>query len=330
MTAESQTRPLMTPDFTVGDWLVQPSLDCVSHAGRVRRLRPQLIDLLVLLARHAGQTVPKDVILAEVWQRQHVAESGLTRCITEIRQALGDDAHAPWMLQTIPKRGYRLVAPVVFLDAPPAVAAPPPPAPEGQDRAPAERPRSLARELGWSVGAIAGAVLVASAVWAGFAWTAPRVPAGRSQVLLADVTNTTGDAEFDFPLRHALAAELAGSSSLEVIGDERVRAARVRSGRPASEPVTGAVALDLCRREGAAAIVAASVVRLDSSFAVGLEATSCHNGESIARELVEVEGRDRVMDALASAASRLRARLATFLASARASDQAREAFGGFT
>lgn len=173
MNAEPQTRPLMTPDFTVGDWLVQPSLDCVSHAGRVRRLRPQLIDLLVLLARHAGRTVPKDVILAEVWQRQHVADSGLTRCITEIRQALGDDAHAPWMLQTIPKRGYRLVAPVVFLDEtpPPVVAAAP--EPFAQVAAPASPPRGLARELSWTLGAVAAAVGFASLVWAGFAWTAP-------------------------------------------------------------------------------------------------------------------------------------------------------------
>jgi hypothetical protein len=83
----------------------------------VVHLRPQLTDLLSLLARHAARTVPKHVILDEVWASQYVGESALTRCIAEIRQALGDDARRPTIIETIPKRGYRLVAPVAFLPA---------------------------------------------------------------------------------------------------------------------------------------------------------------------------------------------------------------------
>jgi DNA-binding winged helix-turn-helix (wHTH) protein len=102
-------------DFRVGDWLVEPSLDRLSRNGTALRLRPQLIDLLVLLAQYAGRTISKDMILAKVWEGRHVAESGMTRCIAEIRQALEDDAHHSKVILTIPKRGYRLVAPVVFL-----------------------------------------------------------------------------------------------------------------------------------------------------------------------------------------------------------------------
>ena len=116
MDAARQERPGFAADFRVGEWLVEPSLDRVSQNGTVLRLRPQLIDPLVLLAGHAGRTVSKDAILADVWAGQHVAESGMTRCIAELRQALGDDAREPTMIQTIPKRGYRLLAPVEFLD----------------------------------------------------------------------------------------------------------------------------------------------------------------------------------------------------------------------
>lgn len=100
-------------DFTVGDWLVQPSLNRAQRDGETCKLRPQLVDLLVCLAGGAGRTVTKDELLAGVWPGQHVTESALPRCIAELRQILGDQAkQAPRYIETIPKRGYRLVAPV--------------------------------------------------------------------------------------------------------------------------------------------------------------------------------------------------------------------------
>ncbi|MBP1636483.1 MAG: hypothetical protein H6Q10_3057 [Acidobacteria bacterium] len=115
--AGEQPRDLpFAPNFRVGDWLVEPSLDRLSRNGSVVHLRPQLTNLLLLLARHAGRTVSKGQILASVWAGQFVAESGLSRCMTELRRALEDDAREPKVVETITKRGYRLVAPVVFLD----------------------------------------------------------------------------------------------------------------------------------------------------------------------------------------------------------------------
>ncbi len=101
------------PDFTLGDWLVQPSLNRIQRGRETCRLRPQLIDLLTCLANSAGRTLTKEEILAVVWRGQHVTDSGLPRCIAELRQVLGDTArHEPRYIETIPKRGYRLVAPV--------------------------------------------------------------------------------------------------------------------------------------------------------------------------------------------------------------------------
>ncbi len=104
------------PDFHIGDWLVQPSLDRLSRNGTSVRLRPQLTDLLVLLARRAGRTVSKGEILERVWGRQFVGDSGVSRCIAELRHALDDNARKPVFLETINKRGYRIVAPVVFVE----------------------------------------------------------------------------------------------------------------------------------------------------------------------------------------------------------------------
>ncbi len=99
-------------DFYLGDWLVQPGLNRASSCGRSIHLRPQLMDVLVCLARRPGTTVPRHDLLDQVWPGQFVAETALARCVAELRQALGDRAHQPAIIETIPKRGYRLIAPV--------------------------------------------------------------------------------------------------------------------------------------------------------------------------------------------------------------------------
>jgi DNA-binding winged helix-turn-helix (wHTH) protein/tetratricopeptide (TPR) repeat protein len=104
-------------DFNLGDWFVQPGLNRVSSDGKSIHLRPQLMDVLVCLARRPGGTVHRSELLDQVWPGQFVAETALARCVAELRQALGDRAHQPVIIETIPKRGYRLIAPVTPAEA---------------------------------------------------------------------------------------------------------------------------------------------------------------------------------------------------------------------
>lgn len=85
------------------------------------RLRPKVMEVLVLLANHPNRVLTKEEILDQVWHSRFVAESALTRTVAELRRALGDDAGTPRYVETIPKRGYRLIAPV---EQPVANAAP--------------------------------------------------------------------------------------------------------------------------------------------------------------------------------------------------------------
>jgi DNA-binding winged helix-turn-helix (wHTH) protein len=107
----------LPPDFRLGEWLVQPSLDRIRREDCTVHLRPKLMDLLVHLARHAGAVIAKDDIIAGVWDKEFMAESVLTRSITELRQALGDSADEPRYIETIAKRGYRVIASVERLAA---------------------------------------------------------------------------------------------------------------------------------------------------------------------------------------------------------------------
>ena len=318
MPAEQPPHLDFAADFRVGDWMVEPSLDRLSREGTTLRLRPQLMDLLVLLAQYAGKTVSKDTILEKVWQGQHVAESGMTRCIAELRQALDDDARDPRMLQTIPKRGYRLVAPVAYVATPACLdAGPLPERLESGAAAAQPLPRRSSWRAGWAMGSVLSVTLLLAVAWGVTGWTKAPVLAERDTVLLAGFTNTTGDSAFDSTLRLALAVNLGQAPFLHILPDDHVRTALTLSGRPVSQPVVGAVALDLSRREGAAVLLAGSISRLGTHYAIGIEATACRTAESIGRELVEVERKEAVLAALEAAALRLRRRLGESRASLR-------------
>jgi adenylate cyclase len=107
----------MQGDFRLGDWLIHPALCRLSKDGQTVQVRAKVMDLLTYLADHSGEVIPKDRLLDDVWGTRDVSESTLTRTVTELRQALGDDAGQPRLLETIQKRGYRLIAPVVPLAA---------------------------------------------------------------------------------------------------------------------------------------------------------------------------------------------------------------------
>jgi len=100
-------------DFILGDWLVQPGLNRLSRHGNAMHVRPQLMDVLVCLASAPGRTVHRDELLRRVWPGQStVADTAIARCVAELRHALGDQASAPTHIETIHKRGYRVIAPV--------------------------------------------------------------------------------------------------------------------------------------------------------------------------------------------------------------------------
>jgi len=97
-------------DFRVGPWLVQPSLNNISQNGTSNHLEPKVMEVLVCLAEHMGEVVPKEKLLQAVWPDTFVSDDVLKRSVSELRRVFSDDAHASRIIETVPKRGYRLVA----------------------------------------------------------------------------------------------------------------------------------------------------------------------------------------------------------------------------
>lgn len=107
----------------IGPWRIDCATGELSHDdGRVERLEPRLLDLLTRLAREPGAIVSREAILADVWTGLVVDDDAIARAVSRLRRVLGDDAKSPRYVETLPKRGYRLIAPVSTLAAPPAAA----------------------------------------------------------------------------------------------------------------------------------------------------------------------------------------------------------------
>lgn len=342
-------------DFTLGDWLVQPTLNRVSQNGTSVHLRPQLVDVLVCLARSAGRPVSRHELLDRVWPNQFVADTAVARCVAELRQALGDSAQSPTLIETIPKRGYRLIAPVrptpgngngqrpattpeigiETLTVEPTGLETSVPAPSVEQArnverepagAPATRPESdpvVRLRLGPRVRRRAprAALLVAAATAALIAWRglgdpAPPAPplAERDPIVLA-FTNTTGDAVFDGTLRLALAIHLEQSPYVRVTPERVVQEQLRFLGQPADAAIGPDVALQICERIGAPAILHGSIAPLGQRYVIGLEALACASRDTIARAQAEARGKEQVLEALSQAANTMRRSLGESIAS---------------
>ena len=104
--------PLIDTPFRVGDWIAEPMANRVTSGAKVRKLEPKVMEVLACMASRPGETVTKDEFMAEVWTGTIVTDDVLARCISELRKALGDKARNPTYVETIRKRGYRVIAPV--------------------------------------------------------------------------------------------------------------------------------------------------------------------------------------------------------------------------
>jgi len=99
-------------DIRLGDWLAEPARGTIVGRGSETRLEPKVMAVLVHLASRPGQVVTKQELLDEVWAGTHVVEAVLTRAVSLLRKAIGDEPGAACRIETIPKKGYRLVGPV--------------------------------------------------------------------------------------------------------------------------------------------------------------------------------------------------------------------------
>jgi TolB-like protein/DNA-binding winged helix-turn-helix (wHTH) protein/Tfp pilus assembly protein PilF len=148
----------------VGAWLIDPALNEISGGGKAIKLEPKAMEVLWYLAQRPAAVVSREALLAAIWPGVIVGDDSLTQAVIKLRKALGDTSTAPAYIQTIPKRGYRLVATVTRPEEPAQPAAPPsiPTRP-----VPPLNAQQYRRESWLTLAVVAALLLVPAAAW----WT---------------------------------------------------------------------------------------------------------------------------------------------------------------
>jgi tetratricopeptide (TPR) repeat protein len=168
----------------------------------------------------------------------------------------------------------------------------------------------------WVVG-VSLAVLLAALAAAAFYHYFHQRPTltEKDTIVLTDVDNKTGDVVFDDTLKQALAVELEQSPFLNILSGDKVAATLQMMGRTTKEQITSSVGREICLRTGSKAVLGGSISTLGSHYLVGLTATACSTGDTLAQEQQEANSREDVMKALSRASSNLRGKLGESLPS---------------
>jgi DNA-binding winged helix-turn-helix (wHTH) protein/TolB-like protein/Tfp pilus assembly protein PilF len=102
----------------IGEWWADRTTNELGRGADTVRIEPKAMEVLTVLADHAGEVVSREYLLAAVWPGVVVGDEALTQSIIKLRRALGDNPRSPSYIETISKRGYRLIAPVQKSEAP--------------------------------------------------------------------------------------------------------------------------------------------------------------------------------------------------------------------
>jgi eukaryotic-like serine/threonine-protein kinase len=176
----------------------------------------------------------------------------------------------------------------------------------------------------WKVLIPAIAVVViglAVGAWLYFARRAQaRTLTEKDTIVLGDFTNTTGDAIFDDTLKTALNVSLRQSPFLNVLSDSEVTKTLQQMTRPADTRITPELARELCQRAGSKAYIAGAIGSLGSEYVLGLKVVNCRSGDALAQEQVTATSKEKVLDVLGEAATKLRGELGESLATVQRFD----------
>ena len=287
--------PAPETSYSFGLYVLDPGDGTLTRDSVRVRVQEQPFQLLLLLVERAGQIVSREEIRNRLWPKNTFVEfdRSLAVAVLKVREALGDDASNPRFIETIPRRGYRFIAPVQIESPIPAN--------------PARPSMRIKKRLAWI--ALTGSLLAISAmagVW--IVRFRSRIPE-HAPIVIGDFANETGDAVFDGSLRRAVVIHLAQSPYVTIVPDQKLGLALQNIGRSPEEALTPALALQVCQRLKSAALVTGLIKGAAPHYLVSLEAQSCGDGKSLVHESFAVDGKPEVLPRLGTAVDDLRKRL---------------------
>jgi len=275
------------------------------RAGELRKqgvrikLQEQPFHVLTVLLQRPGEVVTREELRSQNWPADTFVDfdNSLNTAINKLREALEDSADNPRFIETLPRRGYRFIAPVTGADGTArgtaigvSVAAPP-------------RSRKIV--------ATVAVVLLTAGLAGGLLW---RVRQGRrltekDTIVLGDFANSTGDAVFDGTLREGLSVELEQSPFLSLLSEEGIHQTLRMMGRPANARLTPEIAREVCQRTSSAAALDGSIALIGTRYNLILKAVSCASETRWRAQKCRRATKATFLDALGKAASEMRSKL---------------------
>jgi DNA-binding winged helix-turn-helix (wHTH) protein len=280
------------------------------RAGELRKqgvrikLQEQPFLVLKTLLGRPGEIFSREELRSQIWSADTFVDfdNSLNTSINKLREALGDSADSPRFVETVPRRGYRFIAPVTT----------------GTEK---NKAVTHARRFdGWKISLVAAAVI--AMVTVGFLW---RTRQGRrltdkDTIVLGDFANSTGDAVFDGTLREGLSVQLEQSPFLSLVSEEGIHDTLRMMERPANTRLTPEIAREVCQRTSSAATLKGSIALIGTRYVLILKAVNCVDGNLLASTEAQANDKSQVLNALGKAASEMRRRLGESLSSVQKYD----------
>jgi len=299
------------------------------RAGELRKqgirikLQAQPLRILTLLLQRPGDVVTREELRTSTWPADTFVDfdNSLNTSINKLREALGDSADNPRFIETLPRRGYRFIAPVESLLDPPEMGTRTEPETEIRPvtvNVKAEIRNGIRKR--WRAFVLAAPVVMALA-GGGYFYFHPRPKlTDKDTIVLADFTNKTGDPVFDGTLRQGLSVQLEQSPFLSTISDRQIQQTLEMMGQKPDAKLTPEIARELCRRTGGSAVLDGSIATLGNQYVLGLRAVNCRTGDTLAEEQTRAIGKEQVLAAMDKAVANLRSKLGESLSTVQKFD----------
>ena len=237
--------------------------------GRRIKVQEQPFHVLTLLLQRPGEVVTREELRNQSWPPDTFVDfdNSLNTAINKLREALGDSADNPRFIETLPRRGYRFLAPVTGKDGRERSA-------EGDVACGASRLIHRRRIV------VAGAaVVLATAMAGGLFWRSrqARRLTEKDTIVLGDFANTTRDAVLDGTLREGLSVQLEQSPFLSLVSEEGIHQTLHMMGQSANARLTLEIAREVCQRTNSTTALDGSIALIGTKYELILKAVNCAN-----------------------------------------------------
>jgi DNA-binding winged helix-turn-helix (wHTH) protein len=289
-------------DLSTGELASIEACDSANHDPNNKvLLREQVFQILRMLLEREGKIVTREEIRRGLWSNDTIVDfdQSINAAIKALRRALGDSADAPRYIETLARRGYRLMVTTEYMDPRPEMAS------EG---ATAESHPIRGRK--WGVLATLALLMVgALSVWRYDVYRHRITLAPTDTIVLAEVDNRTNDPVFDDALNTALRYEMEQTPYLNLLGFDKAYATLGQLRLPPTTKLTLEIARQICSKTNSKMVISDSIADAGNRYRLDMRALDCESGAVLAEERQDINSRNEIVHELGVTAVRLRSRL---------------------